>query len=293
MRVFQFLIIACLFLITACGKYNVFKETVDNSSTGSYENKLNYADSKESYQQIADDILVELSNPNITNEDKQQLNIQYSQAKLGAVGLSFLDIAADIKSLQDSLNTASTSNQQTSTKNENIFQLLDSILEDVSTADLRSITDRFNEAQEISKITAITLTKDDQLIRGLVNYLMSSKLINIHLIVSSSKVELKVPSTNYSEIIIDLMSPPNQFKSLDVYSTHAIEAINSAGIFSDSDSVKVELDKIKNIIAEIKLLYEALILPNGFYKTFSVGTNAIQRETNIESAVNDIVSSNL
>lgn len=219
-----FFALFALVIVSGCGT-NVFGEEdpiEDPLKTGDYDEVIAESDA----------IISDSSQP---TANKEAAKVRKSEAQLGEIGFSIVDLMTDLADLEDS-------------EDEDIFDLVD-LGEDATVESLGNVLDTMND------VSTNYLSDDEaesfSLKKGVVNSLMVLEIVESSYDVENDEFldDSKTSKENLNEII-----NPDGAESLTTYSGNAVEGFEDSNSFDTDEGGDDDIEGIRDMDDKVQKL---------------------------------------
>lgn len=213
-----------LALISGCGT-NIFGEDdpeEDPLKTGDYAAVISESDAI-------------INDPNQPTSNKEVAKVRKSEAQLGEIGFSIIDLMTDLTDLEDA-------------EEEDIFDVVD-LGEDVTTESLGDVLDTMND------VSTNFLSEDDaesfSLKKGVVNLLMVLEIVESAYDVENEEFidDSKSSKDNLNDII-----NPDGIDSITTYSENAVDGFEGSNSFDTDESGDDDIEGIREMDESVQKL---------------------------------------
>tara|TARA_B100001989_G_C24507903_1_gene448721 strand:- start:522 stop:1379 length:858 start_codon:yes stop_codon:yes gene_type:complete len=266
--------ILILFSVTSCGT-NIFEGFVEENDDINLSDALDEATSVEDYNEIIEDADSIINSDAASDTDKADAYKAKSEAILGSIELSPIDIFSD-------LNDSATSG-------DNPLSVLDL---DVDNAQLIESANAIASANALDSDS----TDDEDLLKGVVNTMVVVNTIDEALSISDDGEITQVnEDQTYWETLTDVMYPDDNNTSVTI----ADYAENAYDGYEDSDSLSSEqlsdLETTSEALTEVESLFSAIT--NGTSYTDPSGNTvtypALSTDESASDEVNEFIETQL
>jgi hypothetical protein len=255
--------------LVGCGQVSLFKGLstakartpleqiqANNNSGSNYQNSISLAE--------------QIISSNASASTKQAAQQLKGEAILGKNGVKAVDIATKLLS-----STQPTAN-------------LLSILPKVSAADALQAAKALNAADALSASSNTALEKNYQVTRAMANTLaIVSKVDEVYTVGENGSLTIKGDAAP-KDALADLFEADSDGKTLDYYANQANDGFDKGGTLSSSQ--QTQMNKVKNITAELKALNDAAQANNTSY-TYTNSNNVVTSvDTTNSSALNTAIT---
>ena len=262
----------CLSFISSCGT-NIFEGLEDNEATTDLTVQLEEAESVEDFNNIIDDADEIIDSETSSDDDKANAYKAKSEAIIGAMDLSPIDIFSDV-------NTSATDGS-------NPLSILD------LNVDNEALIESANAMASANALGA-TNTDDEDLLKGVVNTMVIVNTIDEVLSIDEDgEVEAIDSEATYWENIVEIMYPDdtNTNNTISDYSQNAYDG------YEESDSLtNDQLDDLKTMntaVERVEDLFEAVntggtyVDPSGTSITYEALSTTEAPSSTVDSSIQE------
>ncbi len=272
-------LLACLAMtLTGCGNNNIFKQLVgDNRPLTTAQEKIDAAKQKSAHGDYSAvlPIVNSVISSNASADKKIDAYALKGVAILGKTGFNQIDVTSDLLT-----------NSNSTSLDPNLINRLPDI--EAATA-IQSAT-ALNEAAALAASNSLELDKKTQLTRGIANVaVVTSKINEIYDVSATSNVVIKDNQTAKAALA-DLLTPDSTGKTIVDYASNANDGITKGTDLSDTQ--QAQLDKVKDVPAELKQLNTALQGGAAYTYTDSGGSHTLNSgssDSDVRSATTHII----